>query len=228
MNQVISNGSAFLNRHATRTLVALFILSVVAFIASIAIPRADGMLIGSDGVGYYIYVRSIVIDRDIDFANEYARLDPSKDLSKLQTPTGLTTNQFAIGPAILWLPFFLAGHLILLGLRTVGLPVATDGYSYIYQAAICIGSIFYGFMGMLLMHRTLRRLFPQTELATCILLWLASSYIYYLIVEPSMSHMCSMFAASLLIYIWIKYRPTFCLRECLLIGLAGGLVGLAR
>lgn len=215
-------------KHSTKLLVALFILSLAAFLATIPLPRSDGMLIGSDGIGYYAYVRSIGIDHDIDFANEYQRLYPAVDLSQLKTSTGLTANHFAVGPAILWLPFFIVAHLISLALQSLGFSVTTDGYSYTYQAAVCIGSVFYGFFGMMLMHRTTRRLFADTALVACVLLLLATNYIYYLIVEPSMSHMCSLFATSLMMYIWITTRPTGRLRECFAIGLAGGLIGLVR
>lgn len=213
---------------APTVLVTLFALSLMAFLGTIALPRVDGLLIGSDGLGYYMYVRSIVIDQDIDFANEYRYLYPDRSLDSLQTPTGLTANQYAIGPGLLWMPFFVAGHLIASGLRAIGLEVAVDGYSYLYQAAVCIGSICYGFLGMLLMHRTTRQLFPHTATLACVLVWLATSFIYYLVIEPSMSHMCSFFAAALLLYTWLSTRPQESLRQCYAVGLAGGLVGLVR
>jgi len=203
-------------------------MSTLAFLITVPLPRVDGMLIGSDGVGYYMYVRSMVMDRDIHFANEYQHLYPTVDLNALRTPTGLIANPYAVGTAVLWLPFFITGHLIALALQAMGASVTTDGYSYIYQASVCIGSIFYGSSGMFLIHRTTRRLFADTALAACILLWLATNFIYYLIVEPSMSHMCSLFATSLLMYLWIAARPTPSLRQCFAIGLAGGLVGLVR
>lgn len=217
-----------LEEHATTILTWLFVLSVAAFLVTVPLPRVDGMLIGSDGIGYYAYVRSIGIDHDIDFANEYAILYPTIDVDQLRTPTGRIANQYAIGPAILWLPFFLVGHALSLVLQSIGLAVVADGYSYIYQVCVCIGSIFYGFCGMLLMHRTTKRLFASTALVACVLLWLATNFIYYLIIEPSMSHMCSFFAASLLLYIWVTTRPVERLSQCLTIGLAGGLVGLVR
>src|SRR5437773_1503554 len=70
--------------HATLSLLA--ILSAVVFLATIPLSRLDGMLIGSDGVGYYIYVHSLVMDGDLDFANEHARLYPDEDLAEVRTP----------------------------------------------------------------------------------------------------------------------------------------------
>lgn len=207
---------------------ALLVVSLLAFLVTVPLPRVDGMLIGSDGVGYYMYVRSMVIDGDVDFANEYAFLYPERDVSSLRTATGLTANQFAVGPALLWLPFFVAAHWAALALNALGVPIATDGYGYLYQAAVCVGSIVYGAGAMVLMHRTARRLFPDTALLACVLLWVTTNFIYYLIIEPSMSHMCSVFATSLLMYLWVSTRPLTSLRRCLYIGMAGGLVGLVR
>jgi hypothetical protein len=107
-------------------------------------------------------------------------------------------------------------------------PIAADGYGYVYQAAVCLGSMVYGFLGMLLIFQTTRRLYPRTALAASLLIWLATSFVYYLVVEPSMSHMCSLFAAALLLFVWIRSRPITRIRDCLIIGLAGGLVGVVR
>lgn len=215
-------------KHATRILSALFALALAAFLATIPVPRADGMLIGSDGIGYYMYVHSIALDGDIDFTNEVARLNAATYIDIYRTPTGRISNQYAIGTPILWLPFFAVAHLLSLALRAMGLPVAADGYGYIYQAAVCVGSIAYGSCAMVLMHRTARRLFPSTALAACIALYLATNFAYYLIAEPSMAHMCSVFATSALVYLWLARRPPTSAGRCFAIGVAGGLVGLVR
>ena len=88
-----------LERHGSKILILL--LSALAFMATVPVPRSDSMLIGSNGLYYYAYVRSMVMDRDLDFANEYARLLPAVDLEKMITPTGMTGNQFAVSAALL-------------------------------------------------------------------------------------------------------------------------------
>jgi hypothetical protein len=82
----------------------LFLFSLLFFLALLRVPRVDRQLIGSDGAYYYVYVRSIVIDHDLNFANEYAyyRLPA---IANSPTPTGLAPNKYAIGPALLWIPF---------------------------------------------------------------------------------------------------------------------------
>lgn len=228
MNAMVEKGLAFGERHANGVLLGLSLFALVAFLATIPIPRADGMLIGSDGIGYYMYVRSIALDGDLDFANEAERLNAAKYIDVYRTPAGRISNQYAIGAPILWLPFFLAAHLLALGLRAVGLPVAADGYGYLYQAAVCVGSIFYGGCALFLMRRTARRLFPNTALAACVALFLTTNFAYYLIAEPSMAHVCSVFAASLLVCLWVSLRPLTTPARCLAVGVAGGLVALVR
>lgn len=210
------------------TLLLLFFLCLVIYLITIPLPRVDGMLIGSDGVGYYMYVRSLFFDRDLNFANEYSVLRPDVDITRSITSTGLIANQFAIGPGILWSPFFIAGHFIVLVLRQFGIPIAADGYGYVYQTAVGVGSIVYGSLAVFLTYRTMRRFYPQYILAASLLIWLATNFIYYLIVEPSMSHMCSMFSVALLLYVWIHKCPVTRMRDYLLIGLVGGLVGIVR
>lgn len=219
---------AYGEQHATRILGVLSGLALVAFLATIPLPRADGMLIGSDGIGYFLYVRSLALDRDLDFANEVASLNAAKYIDVYRTPTGRISNQYGVGAPILWLPFFVAAHLLALALRALGAPVAADGYGYLYQAAVCVGSIAYGSCAMFLMHRTARRVSPGTALAACAALYLATNFVYYLIAEPSMAHMCSVFAAAALVYLWLALRPPTTLARCFAIGAAGGLVGLVR
>src|SRR5690242_6530102 len=61
----------------------------------------------ADSPGYFAYVRSLVLDHDLDFANEWAHwgLKPLPT-----TPTGRMSNPYSIGPALIWMPFFLLAH----------------------------------------------------------------------------------------------------------------------
>src|SRR5215216_1367299 len=160
--------ASFANKSAARSQLlrprwvfgGLFLLSLLFFLALLRVPRVDGQLVGSDGVFYYIYARSLVIDHDLDFANEFAyfQVPPAK---YSLTPIGRVPNKYAIGPALLWMPFFLAAHLIALLGGALGLRILADGYGYFYQAAISIGSIVYGTLGFWLAFVCARRMFSQ-------------------------------------------------------------------
>jgi hypothetical protein len=200
----------------------------LAYLALIPAPRADGLLIGSDGIGYYAYARSIWLDGDLDFANEFERLLPASAPPPTPTATGLTRNQFALGPGLLWSPFFLAAHGIVTAARALGLPIEADGYGYGYQAAVCLGSMLYGFLGIALTFSIARRFWPRTALAACGLLWFGGNFVYYQVFEPSMSHMVSVFAVSTLLFAWLRLRPLTGRGKWFIVGLCAGLTALVR
>jgi hypothetical protein len=209
----------------------LFLISLLLFLALLRVPRVDGQLIGSDGVYYYVYVRSLVLDRDLDFADEYAYFQiPASKYG--QTPLGRAPNKYAVGPALLWMPFFLTAHAIALAGRALGLGVAADGYGYLYQAAISIGSMVYGALGFWLASICARRMFSRLAAVSAVaLLWLASNSFYYMVFEPSMAHMVALFSVSLALTVWfLRFRgaATPALADAALLGAAGGLVVLVR
>ncbi len=213
--------------HPQRILAIIFVACLLIFLAGLSLPRrVKGLLFSSDGLGYYMYTHSLIIDGDLDFRNEYAILRPGDKL--VATPTGLIPNQYAIGVGLLWAPFFLVVHFILsMGNRIVG-GIDTSGYSYPYQASICVGSIVYGYLGIVLMYKTIARFFINSALLAVILIWLATNVLYYMVAEPSMSHMVSLFAVSLLVYLWLRLRPVSRKRDWLILGLASGLVAIVR
>ena len=113
---------------------------VVVFVLSLFLitPYVRG-----DGNGYYAYVRSVILDGDLNFENEYARADPKfrENLFKRRiTPRGYLDNPWAPGSAVLWAPFFLAGHAIATAGNALGLAVPLDGFSPPYRWAVAVGT----------------------------------------------------------------------------------------
>ncbi len=207
---------------------------LAAFAATVPLPRLDGQLVGSDGLRYYVYLPSLLIDGDLDFTDEYAHLyvDYPKTVAYLtadRTPTGLPANRFGVGSALLWSPFFAAAHLLAVLLRTLGFDLATDGYGALYQAPVLAGSILYGGLGVWLCFRAARSLAtPNAALAATLLTVLAGNPIYYLTVEPSMSHPLSMFASSAFFCAWLTARQHPRPKSWLWVGGLGGLLALIR
>jgi len=220
----------FLELRPVGCLLVLYVLFVAVFAASIPLPRADGHLVGSDGTYYYAYLPTLLLDRDLDFSNQYARLLPPQQAENEALHRNPCLGNFcAVGCAVLWTPFFLIGHAIALVLRMAGSSMALDGIGYVYQAPVLIGSITYGFAGVLLVYGSCRRFFSRSvSVAAAILVWLATSLTYYMIAEPSMSHACSFFAVALLVHLWLRFRPLPGFRQWVLLGAVGGLVALVR
>lgn len=209
-------------RRPIATLSLLFAGCVAVFLITIPVPRTDGLLIGSDGVSYYQYVRSLVIDGDLDFRDEYLHfVGPGR--IPADTPAGRPPNKMSIGLGLVWMPFFVAAHAVS---AILGFP--TDGYSYIYQAAVCLGSMTYGFIGLLLTYHLCREYADAASAVVAVaLIWFGSNVIYYMVVEPSMSHMASLGAVSALLAWWRFDRPDRA-RHWIVTGALGGLAALIR
>src|SRR5262249_39528808 len=124
------------------------------------------------------------------------------------TPLGRPGNKYAIGPALLWMPFFMVAHMLALLGQALGLGVTADGYGYLYQAAISLGSIAYGVLGFAMAYACARRMCSSSlALAAVGLLWFAGNAIYYMVFEPSMSHMVALFSVAALLTVWfLRFR----------------------
>lgn len=123
-----------------------------------------------DGVGYYAYLRSSVIDRDLNFENEYRRADPvfrrtffdqSGRLRQYQrTDTGHVKNQWGVGAAIAWAPGFLIVHVLLEGAHAAGISAPpSDGFSLPYRWAAAASTSLASVAGLVLVALTYLRRF---------------------------------------------------------------------
>jgi hypothetical protein len=145
-------------------LIAILFLGFVAFR-----PEVQAF----DPMGYYSWLRSVVIDGDLDVANEYAHYD--RTWMGRTTVTGHRDNPFAIGAAILWSPLYLLAHNLSLVGRMFGLDLSSDGYALQYVVAVSLASVLYAFVGILLTYRLTCQFF-KTEIAGLAVAaaWLAS------------------------------------------------------
>lgn len=195
-----------------RLWLVIFSLFILVFAASIVlVPRRYGQLIIGDGIYYYVYLRSAVLDGDLDFTNDYTlyqqfnTTDPIKKREMLErkTPLGKPANLFSVGPAVLWSPVFLITQGVALLLGRAG-----DGFSFGYQAPLLFASITYGFIGILLIYHLAAGLFSRAAAFIAVLgSWLATNVVYYMGVSPSASHVLSLFASALFLYLWWRSTP---------------------
>jgi hypothetical protein len=111
----------------------------------------------------------------------------------MTTRSGRVENQWSIGPALLWLPFFAAAHLA--ALAGAGTP---DGYAPVYLWAVAIGTALYGFASLLLGVSLARRmgLGRWAPLAAFAML-AASSLPVYMYLLPFHVHALAAFASGL-------------------------------
>jgi hypothetical protein len=183
-------------------------------------PRLD-----ADAVEYYSHLRSLYFDRDVDFANEFAHFGILTRWDKSQpTVTGHRRTVFSVGPALLWMPFYAAGDLVARARGGV-----QDGYSPAHVRAVCLGSLFYGVLGLLLVHRVLEERFaPPVPFWTTLLLGYATFLFWYMAYEPVMSHAPSFFLAALALRVWWRRGAGLAPGRAAILGLVIGLATVVR
>ena len=165
--------------------------------------------IRGDGNGYYAYVRSVVIDGDLRFENEYRRGDPAfvasvigpdgRVSANLIAGNGYVRNQWAVGPSILWTPSFLLGHGFAWSLNAVGWPVPADGYSPPIVGSVPSPLRAYAFVGLALAWATAKQFVsPGIATAATMGIWSASPMPGTCTSFPFTSTRCPAFAVALL------------------------------
>jgi hypothetical protein len=172
----------------------------------------------SDGREYFVQVRSLVIDGDLDFENENAAFGVRG-----------TAEIYPFGAPLLWVPFFVACHLWFMALNAVGGGFAVDGFANPYQRAIGLGTLIYGCIGLLLAYRLLRDYFSATLSAVATVAACCGSFvIWYLVVENSMVHGISMFSTALFLFLWHRTRARRTVGQWGLLGASAGLMSMVR
>ena len=209
--------------------------AVLAAALLITLPLVNPYLRG-EGNGTYAYVRSLVLDRDLRFDNEYRRGDPAfvaqsfrradaQPWPPMEMPGGYLRNQWSVGASLLWLPSFLQAHVAVRILRELGWEVAADGYSLPYRLACALATAGYAFLGLFLAYRSAARFTgPPAALLAVAALWLASPLPVYVYFLPFYSHALASFAVAVFLWYWLTRRPFGWPRQWMVWGLLGGLV----
>jgi len=181
--------------------------------------------IKGDGVLYYAYLRSFLIDFDLNFANDFAGFGY---MGKI-TSAGLPANPVFFGCSLFWLPFFLLAHIVSFLGNILGGNFPLDGFSSVYQRAITLGSALYILAGIILIYHLLKKRFsPGVSLLSALAIWLGTPLFYYMVANPFLAHGISMFAVTLFIFLWFKNREKEGKWRAGLIGLFAGLSAAVR
>ena len=192
-------------------------------------------IVHGDGVGYFAYVRAPLIEHSLHFEEDWrhanlnfsqSRTRPNGELAPEEyTVTGYVSNQFSVGPAILWLPFLLIAHLLVLFLNLLGMSIAASGFSFPYLVAMALGTAVYGFLGLLLSFLLARRYLDErwAFLAT-VGIWWGSSLPVYMYFNPAWSHAHSVFAVALFLWYWDRTRAIRSTTQWAVLGLISGLM----
>jgi hypothetical protein len=205
------------------------------FLFLLTLPLANPWVRG-DGVGYYAYLSSALIDHDLRFENDYLMANESFVISHVDaqgrllpreyTKTGYVENHFTVGPAILWAPVMLAVHGSILLTDHFGAHVAADGHSRPYLLAMALTTICYGFLSLFLAFRVARKYFDDRwSFIATVAIWMASSLPVYMYFNPSWSHAHSAFTVALFLWYWERTKLQRTTGQWAILGLLAGLMG---
>lgn len=195
------------------------LLAVLA--VALAVQCADTHGVTTDGVIYFSQLRSVIFDRDLDVAAEFAYLN--------QPPR--PSHVVPIGPTFVWLPLYL----VVAAVDAIGRALqwwsgpaepAGVGLTLPYIRAALLSSFAIGAVGVMVIHRRLRAEFASAvALCGSLLLFLATPLVWYMVYEPSMTHASSFGFVAL--FVIAAERHTAVRMSARQSALLGALLGLA-
>ena len=209
---------------AEKALILIFIFSL-PFIY----PRVQ-----VDGIGYYAYARSLLIDHNLQFAGDWKQSgglflvssnEDGHSVLKATTKTGHLPNHYSVGPAILWSPFLSAAHISVLVLDRLGWEIESDGFSQPYLVSMALATAIYGFLGLWLSFQMARSFVDEKwALLATLGVWFASSLTVYMYADPSWSHALSAFCVALFLWYWLRTRDARTIVQWAVLGAISGLM----
>jgi hypothetical protein len=141
---------------------------------------------------YYAQIRSPIIDGDFNYRDETI---PANGINTY-TAKGLQPSLWPVGPSVLWGGFFVFAHWLMLWLK----PAYANGFSSLYIGLVSAGSALMGILGLLVQHKTCRRV-GSNGLAwlTVSLALFATPLFYYIFRQPLMPHSASYLFATVIL-----------------------------
>lgn len=212
------------SRKAAHILLLLFLITL---------PVVNPWVRG-DGVGYYAYVRALLVEHKLDFQNDWRSANTSFTMGRVHadgsidpqqyTRTGHLDDHFAVGASMLWAPFEAPVHMATVTLHRLGAPVQPNGFSRPYIVAMALATALYGFLGLYFSFRfTAKYVEERWALLATLGIWFASSLPVYMYFNPSWSHAHSAFIVAFFLWYWQRTQAGRTISQWLLLGLISGL-----
>ena len=195
---------------------------VLTFVLALAFTFSPSMR--SDGVGYYVYLRSLAIDGDLHFDNEYDALLPVYKPGDVPTlKTGYLANPWSVGPAFWWAPGFGIAHVLVLASYALGGPWQPNGYDQPYIVMTDLTSALAGLATMLICYRISRRwVAPPIVTLAIISLVFGSNILYYMTRWGCYAHALAAMLASLFVLAWLRLEEQPSMLRWVMLGIAAG------
>ena len=207
----------------------------------VTIHATGGHLVWSDGVAYFLYARSLLLDGDADLSNEYHELrgrngaDDTeqwlaqlRDWSRFDPESGRLITPWPAGAGAVMVPFYALGYAAELALA--GPQRRPDSYGLAAQVGYATGSLAYGLLGFWALVYACRRVTaPADAYLAALGVTFAGPLTFYLFVHPSMAHAASFGLAAAVIALWLRqWQQGLSLPVVMLLGFLCGLLVTVR
>lgn len=212
----------------------LFVLIIlIAFVIINNLIFYPKNILSWDVFGYYLYLPFQFIYNDLGITNDSVLLSIVEKYKNSVTlyqlislPEGYNIIKCTMGLAILYMPFFLIGHIIAIA---GNFPV--DGFSEPYQYSIFAGSIIYTILGLIFLSKVLLNFFKEKVVAfVLIIIVFATNFIVHITMygQNAMSHNYLFFLYSLILWLTVLWHRTNKFRYSMILALACGIAILSR
>lgn len=164
-------------------------------------------ILGIDSHGYYAWLRSLMVDGDWNFDNEfgyYNQITPTPEPYSGRTPIGRHISHWSVGPAMIWSAGVVPVHAALgvLGLRGAGIE---NGYTPPYQLAIACVTLALGIITLLLTYSITRRFASPVPAAIATAgMILGTTVLAYQTIIPGMAHGPSTAMLTTFVFCWVR------------------------
>ena len=184
-----------------------------------------------DILSYYLYLPLTFIQQDIGL-KDYSYINHIFDqfhfstafYQAAQAPNGNWVMIYTMGMAILYMPFFLIGHLW----ATVG-GYPTDGFSYPYQFCVSTGMMIYILFGIFILRKILLTFFSDKISSIVLVVILLGTNYFREATDYNMGPHAVLFSFyCLLIYNTIRWHNEPKVKYAIWIGISIGFVALIR
>ncbi len=183
-----------------------------------------------DVSGYYMYLPAFFIYQDIkqcSFGDSIIqKYYPSPDFQQVyrHEKSGNVVMKYAMGQSLAMLPGFVMGHW-----RAKNSEYPADGFSKPYQQSVGVWLLFFSFLGLYYLRKTLLLFFRDKTVALLLIIYvLGSNYLNYAAIDQGMTHNTLFALYAILIWNTIQFYKSPHLSSAIIIGIATGWATLIR
>lgn len=213
-----------------KNLLSLILIFISLFLWIIPVqkeaPWKKNKVITWDVISYYAYLPAAFIYDDItlSFKNNLPPNFPGKIWATKIKGRDTYVSKMTMGTAIMYSPFFFIAHQ---HAKLYGYDA--NGYTEPYSRWLMYSAIFYIFLSMIILRRTLLKFFDDpTVTISLIIIYFGTNLYYYTAYRGPMSHAYSFFLVTCFLNLAIRWHNTPQYWKSILMGLILGLVTIIR